>query len=1247
MQPFLEFLIRSTLLLLIGGTIVGSLLYVSGCRLPKWNRFAWGFVLLLGIACVRLPVELPLLTPEPNGAWAPRPHPDETWTPPPQNGVWATRPHEFESTPKTEPASVSIPVASQPIVVEEPQTPQRTWSEFFTAYAIELLFAVWATGAALFFAAQLFYWFRAVRQANDTSISDAIFLREWNRLLADYGIDSRRIELRIVEHHGPGLLRLFTKYVVVVPEELWEEAPDHVRLGILKHELSHYRHGDLFKSFVLRTITLLHWFNPVAHHAVRKFDEAAEWRCDAEAFGANEDATSDFAETMLLFRDTTPVVAVYRTAFCGNNIKLRAERLNEFTQGQGDSLMKKIAILTICTLLLLFGAVQIKLTTRSVDASPAREAAESLENEDIRAGEAPALQDKTPAHQDGSSKTIPPEMKVVVKNEAGEPVKDVGLELSISWPDDVFHSEKTTDENGTAILDLSEFADKNLNYVALWVIPKEKYIGQFFVRNRVDGQVSGVPPEQIFIVKPGAVFGGTVVNEQGQPIPDAGINKYYQVDTGFVPRKTNAEGKWSVDTAKPDCPEYKFQISHPDYLDLDVNYKQGTPELERLRKGTERFVMKKGYNISGKVVDSDGKPIADAKVELGHQNRGFYQQGKEYYQETKTDSEGKYVFPSSPGGSKNLIVSAPGKAPQIRQLEIKGNLEVPEFQLKPGNTIQFKVVDAEGKPIEGAYVSPYSWQGSEEYIQYWKLGLKTDANGFCQWTEAPEGNIGYFIGKRGMIREKDVYDLAPRKEPYTITLYPEPIFSGTVVDKDTKKPIPNFNVTPGAKFDETYTRMVWQKSWSKPGENGRYTCPVESHAYALGLRVEADGYLPAETEAFVGVHGVKTVDFELTPAEPIHGLVLLPDGKPADGAEVRLIDSSNGREDIIDNDLKTRMGPEYQRDYLRTQSDGKFSFRPRKEGYVIVCTHEKGCALVFRDDLNDGTITLKPWARVELTLMKGKQPRIGQPVSLFGGGYSCGAWDPEKPMPLFQMPYVSDANGKVVAEKVFPDIPYWIEMNDRKFGRSSVDHYAPQLTLGQTQILPESGKTSIVQIGGVGCPVIGKVSLPDSFRDKIQWDYAKISLSSVDPTKPKPDYANLPIPKEIDRNDRTAVLRWFYKWESETDEGKSFKKLEADYNMSCDEETGTCPIVPQVRIEARINADGTFRVEDVTPGTYKVSFESFQPKPGNEIKSDDRFYSDTRDTFENTWTEPVITVPSIPGKQSDKPFDTGTIRIEL
>jgi hypothetical protein len=279
-------------------------------------------------------------------------------------------------------------------------------------------------------------------------------------------------------------------------------------------------------------------------------------------------------------------------------------------------------------------------------------------------------------------------------------------------------------------------------------------------------------------------------------------------------------------------------------------------------------------------------------------------------------------------------------------------------------------------------------------------------------------------------------------------------------------------------------------------------------------------------------------------------------------------------------------------------------------------------------------------------LMCGDKPRAGQNVGLFGGGYSCSDWNAEKPIPLFQTSGVSDEQGKAVFEKVYPEINYVLDM--KTYTTSPMDNFLNSTRLGQTKFIPSPGETSKVQVGGIGCPVIGKVAISDELQKKIQWDYAKITFSSVDPSVPKPDYKNLPIPKEIDRSDRTAVMVWYWKWIKETEEGKAFYRNENAFNMQCDEENGTCPVVLGISIDAPIGADGTFRVEDVPSGAYKVTFCSFQPKPASEIPVDHSQNGfATRDTFENHWNEPIIGIPPISGKQSNQPFDAGTLRIEL
>ncbi len=88
------------------------------------------------------------------------------------------------------------------------------------------------------------------------------------------------IHLRITDDAGPLVCRRPGSYSLLVPRPLWKSLSAAERRAILRHEIGHYRRGDLWKSIGIRLLALPHWFNPFAWLAVRRFDEAAEWACD-------------------------------------------------------------------------------------------------------------------------------------------------------------------------------------------------------------------------------------------------------------------------------------------------------------------------------------------------------------------------------------------------------------------------------------------------------------------------------------------------------------------------------------------------------------------------------------------------------------------------------------------------------------------------------------------------------------------------------------------------------------------------------------------------------------------------------------------------------------------------------------------------------------------------------------------------------------------------------------------------------
>lgn len=70
--------------------------------------------------------------------------------------------------------------------------------------------------------------------------------------------------------------------------------------GILAHELTHYRRGDLWVKLVCLTAESLHWFNPLVHIASRRCEQEMELACDESVLdGMDEEARVDYGYAML------------------------------------------------------------------------------------------------------------------------------------------------------------------------------------------------------------------------------------------------------------------------------------------------------------------------------------------------------------------------------------------------------------------------------------------------------------------------------------------------------------------------------------------------------------------------------------------------------------------------------------------------------------------------------------------------------------------------------------------------------------------------------------------------------------------------------------------------------------------------------------------------------------------------------------------------------------------------------------
>ena len=69
---------------------------------------------------------------------------------------------------------------------------------------------------------------------------------------------------------------------------------------IFRHELTHYKHGDLWLKLLLLAARCLHWFNPLVHLIARFAQEDIEAACDDAVVRGHDGAyRRAYGETIL------------------------------------------------------------------------------------------------------------------------------------------------------------------------------------------------------------------------------------------------------------------------------------------------------------------------------------------------------------------------------------------------------------------------------------------------------------------------------------------------------------------------------------------------------------------------------------------------------------------------------------------------------------------------------------------------------------------------------------------------------------------------------------------------------------------------------------------------------------------------------------------------------------------------------------------------------------------------------------
>jgi len=378
----------------------------------------------------------------------------------------------------------------------------------------------------------------------------------------------------------------------------------------------------------------------------------------------------------------------------------------------------------------------------------------------------------------------------------------------------------------------------------------------------------------------------------------------------------------------------------------------------------------------GSVVDERGRPMAHVEVR-GLWRPGYHSPLGPSLVVSRTDTLGQFVVPLPVGevsGVEIVAIDDNGQAAYTKRDVTRPNepaWQPAKLVLKPCHQYHVRLQDEDGLPVSGAkvsalpeflgdFVKPTDQQGEVTIIS--PVDCKADA--IVAW--GPERGIDYVpfdhFGKLDAGKIKPTH-----RETVAMTLSPWETHRMQVIDLDGK-PIPGVAVSP------EYFQTLKRSALIRPGSLSTvYTdaqgwakvrLPQESVRHPIEIR--KPGYYPQS----IGDYSLSVPQpMVLSPVVRVTGVVLLPDGSPAEDVSLRVEGASRSISTYYD--------------YVKTDHRGRFEAELPGNSYCLVLAKTDKMAVPARQfivphdrPVDPLTLSLQPMARVSGTVTD----RNGEPM---------------------------------------------------------------------------------------------------------------------------------------------------------------------------------------------------------------------------------------------------------------------------
>lgn len=612
-------------------------------------------------------------------------------------------------------------------------------------------------------------------------------------------------------------------------------------------------------------------------------------------------------------------------------------------------------------------------------------------------------------------------------------------------------------------LDLSIEAPGCASYSAMW---------------RPQLRSESIPAQYVVKLTAGWPVGGTIVDDRGKPVVGAKIRPApsLSLDQSRLRRcldqrpQSDGSGIWRFDSVPLWQDSVTVEIDHPNFMPKSLLLNRAEFEVARAQKPSARIVLDRGQTVVGKVTDTNGAGVAGALVQAYI---------VPYFQRTAvTDAEGNYRLVGCRPEAAMVMVTAKRLAPVWRPVWIQPEMKPADFQMARAATVRFRLLETRGNPIPKAalYFSPFSDFDSGRPSE------STDEQGSWEWREGPREKFsvsitlpdGRRLNNQPLVTGQN--EIRFRAPPDAQTI------SGRVIDARTKQPIKQFRVVP-----RLGPSWGWRESFIASDGNF-WIRPTFPPGAGNQIRIEADGYLPLESDRIKNDKPNVAVNFALTPGADIEGSVLTADGRPCARARVAL--AIGGAFVTIKNGELADYQPGVEQ---RTTDDaGHFRFPREKTAYWLLVTHHTGFAQVQCSPASDPKpIRLTRWSRLKGTYYAAERP---QPYLSLSVVFLNGLRGANKPYVNWNFTQFTDSKGRYEFDRLMP--------GPGSLGRPQI-LLNPLVEVGMSSYssVPlqfQPGETTHFDLGASGRPVIGQLRQAADAKVKVPWSHAAIMVQAED-----------------------------------------------------------------------------------------------------------------------------------------------------